>query len=74
MNWLKNTDTLKKLWKDEFMKDHFVKGLDICECGDYRKDHKNRKGQCRFNGGLGHGVCPPCLKFKFSNHHPEDDL
>ena len=42
---------------------------DICECGDYRRDHPNG-GPCNLNG-LGHGIPnsepnAKCLKFRLS--------
>lgn len=41
--------------------------LDVCRCGDYRKDHERRgTGPCRLNG-LGHGVPGyTCEEFEFS--------
>jgi hypothetical protein len=40
-------------------------GYDLCECGDYRHQHKDGEGECSLNG-LGHGGAPACLKFRMS--------
>lgn len=56
------------------MKDNFLRDLDECVCGDPRKDHKNKKGSCRYNGGLGHGFGPPCKQFKFAMRCRDNDL
>lgn len=39
--------------------------FDGCECGDYRKDHKNGVGRCCMPDDLLHGF-KPCLKFRFA--------
>lgn len=39
---------------------------DICECGDFRRDHVNGSGECKLNT-LGHGGPPPCKKFHFAS-------
>ena len=39
---------------------------DVCECGDYRGDHKGGKGECFFNApDGGHGGAPKCNRFRF---------
>lgn len=51
---------------------------DVCECGDYRRQHPNG-GACDLNG-LGHGVPMPegdCLEFRLAysyweNYDPYD--
>jgi len=58
------------------MKEH---SEDICECGDYRKQHPDG-GACALNG-LGHGMPfneGACFKFRFSysyweNYDPYDE-
>lgn len=47
--------------------------LDVCFCGDYRRDHKNGTGACAFNaypmnGGASHGF-RRCHKFRLSEAH-----
>lgn len=37
--------------------------FEICECGDYRHQHKDGEGPCDLNG-LGHGGAPACGKFR----------
>lgn len=37
--------------------------LDICECGDYRRDHVDGSGRCKMPDDLTHGF-EPCLEFK----------
>lgn len=54
-----------------------ISQFDICECGDYRADHKNGKGPCKFNndessGGLNHGF-KKCSKFRFMKVASEND-
>lgn len=49
--------------------------LDLCECGDFRRDH-TEKG-CKLCKGLGNGTAgmiPPCRKFKFSQHCSSEEI
>lgn len=44
--------------------------FDICECGDYRCQHKDGTGPCNFNkhpnnGGISHGN-KACMSFKLA--------
>ena len=41
--------------------------LDVCECGDFRLDHKGGKGACIFNhpADLTHGY-KDCLNFRLA--------
>jgi hypothetical protein len=55
---------------DELDREH---AEDICECGDYRRDHPNN-GACNLNG-LGHGIPSSepeakCLRFRLSTPAP----
>lgn len=46
--------------------------LDICYCGDYRKDHKNGMGACIFNSGSrsdGHFGSGTCEKFRLDRRY-----
>lgn len=46
--------------------------LDICYCGDYRKDHKYGTGVCMFSLGAygdGHSGAGRCDKFVFAYPH-----
>ena len=48
--------------------------FDVCECGDYRRDHKNGAGPCVFNGdgwsgGLTHGFTK-CAAFRLHRTAP----
>jgi hypothetical protein len=45
--------------------------LDVCVCGDYRKQHKDGVGACMCNG-LGHGGAPACYRFELSSRHRAD--
>lgn len=38
---------------------------DLCECGDYRRDHVGGKGECRMPDDLSHGY-RKCKRFKLS--------
>ena len=43
--------------------------LDVCECGDYRKDHKGGTGVCIFSDGTvgdGHHGAGRCDQFRLS--------
>jgi hypothetical protein len=43
--------------------------LDICYCGDYRKDHQDGTGACKFSGGWrgdGHNGAGRCDRFVFA--------
>lgn len=42
--------------------------LDVCVCGDYRRDHKNGTGPCTFGLDLSHGFTA-CNEFRLS-HEP----
>lgn len=45
--------------------------LDVCECGDYRHQHKNGKGRCL----LGDLCTPtPCQKFRFFRGPSENEI
>lgn len=49
---------------------------DTCECGDYRKDHVDGVGPCRFNGGgfdLLH-CGQDCHRFRLDEAYLEKDL
>jgi hypothetical protein len=37
--------------------------LDICACGDYRRDHEGGVGKCRKPNDLCHGF-QPCVSFR----------
>jgi hypothetical protein len=37
--------------------------LDVCQCGDYRRDHENGTGRCKMPDDLTHGF-QPCLVFR----------
>lgn len=39
--------------------------LDICECGDYRRDHVDGIGECRMPNDLSHGF-QKCSRFRLS--------
>jgi hypothetical protein len=39
--------------------------LDICKCGDYRRDHKNGVGACRQADDITHGF-KRCRRFRLS--------
>lgn len=41
--------------------------LDVCECGDYRRNH-DAKGACKFNRpkNVGHFGAPDCFKFRLA--------
>lgn len=45
---------------------------DVCECGDYRHQHKDGSGVCCFNkpNGIGHGLAPNCEKFRPAKLQP----
>lgn len=46
--------------------------LDICYCGDFRKDHKDGTGACIFSGGWrgdGHSGAGRCDRFVFAYPH-----
>ena len=36
--------------------------LDVCDCGDYRRDHENGVGRCTMPDDLCHGF-RPCFRF-----------
>lgn len=40
--------------------------LDVCECGDYRRDHRDGVGPCRFNGQYEYDchAGKKCLRFR----------
>lgn len=40
--------------------------LQVCECGDYRRDHWDGTGSCRFNkpDGIGHHGAANCMAFR----------
>lgn len=42
--------------------------LDVCECGDYRRDHIGGAGACKFNlpRNIGHGGPSNCREFRMS--------
>jgi len=49
--------------------------LDICECGDYLRDHDSRGCVlCRSAGNGTGGVIPACTGFRFSSHVSPADL
>ncbi len=39
-----------------------VHPLDVCDCGDYRRDHENGAGRCAMPDDLCHGF-KPCFRF-----------
>ena len=43
--------------------------LDACECGDWRRDHIDGTGACKFNknaANVGHGGPADCMEFRLS--------
>lgn len=44
--------------------------LDICECGDYRRDHVGGTGECRMPNDLSHGF-RRCKEFRMFRPHVE---
>lgn len=44
--------------------------MDVCECGDYRRQHA-AGGACSFNrpGGVGHGSAGNCDSFRLFRRH-----
>ena len=54
--------------------DRIPHDLDLCECGDYRRDHKGGTGACNLNG-LGHGMTGyRCNRFRFSLPATAEDI
>lgn len=47
--------------------------LDICECGDYRRDHDGEIGRCRLPNDLTHGF-KECHRFRLSRTAEEDGV
>lgn len=43
---------------------------DICECGDYRRNHEDLTGRCMLANNLVHGF-QPCKSFRLSRVHHE---
>ena len=44
--------------------------LDVCRCGDYRRDHQQGAGTCKLNG-LGHGMLGySCAEFRIHQFSP----
>jgi len=41
--------------------------LDVCVCGDYRRDHENGTGPCTFGLDLSHGFTD-CAEFRLSSN------
>ena len=49
------------------MTDNVKSGLDICECGDYRKSHEGGKGRCYFyTHGIPDWKFDRCRRFKLA--------
>lgn len=50
--------------------------LDVCECGDYRRDHVDDSGQCKFSvdaRGDGHSGAGRCDQFRLSHKYRVGD-
>ncbi len=50
--------------------------LDECECGDYRRDHNDGAGPCRFNRS-GFDVCHTdrdCMSFRLARAHRRREM
>lgn len=46
--------------------------LDVCECGDYRRDHVDGQSRCKFSIGSrgdGHSGAGSCDQFRLSHRH-----
>ena len=54
----------------------FTHPLDQCECGDFRRDHKDGTGACIFSSGSkgdGHSGAGECVQFKLHRRYlPEN--
>lgn len=51
-----------------------MRDLDVCQCGDYRRDHVGGVGACKFNlpHNIGHGGPSNCTEFRMSaQYQPE---
>ena len=46
------------------MKDAAMCDFDICNCGDYRRDHVNGRGHCKLNWA--HSFTVDCIEFRLS--------
>jgi len=47
--------------------------LDLCECGDFRRDHLQPRGHCRLCRSFPYGM-PPCHRFRFSRPAPPEEI
>lgn len=49
---------------------HEGRRTDVCECGDYRRQHEDLTGRCLLPNNLAHGF-KPCRAFRLSKEHHE---
>lgn len=50
----------------------FCRSLDLCECGDYRRDHNHGKGFCLLNRD--HKEGQKCYVFVFARHASQNEI
>lgn len=53
----------KEMTSDGAVDRDSVSALDVCECGDYRRDHIDGTGRCTMADDACHGF-KPCFEFR----------